>query len=80
MNVKDAVAKRIQNLCAEKNISLNQLAVLSGLTPSTVYSIMDSDRRDISIITIKRICDGINIDLQSFFSDDTFYNLEPDIK
>lgn len=80
MNVKDAVAKRIQNLCAEKNISLNQLAVLSGLTPSTVYSIMDSNRRDISIITIKRICDGINIDLQSFFSDDTFYNLEPDIK
>ena len=80
MNVKDAVAKRIQNLCAEKNISLNQLAVLSGLTPSTVYSIMDSNRRDISIITIKRICDGINIDLQSFFSDDTFYDLEPDIK
>lgn len=80
MNVKDAVAKRIQNLCAEKNISLNQLAVLSGLTPSTVYSIMDSNRRDISIITIKRICDGINIDLQSFFTDDTFYNLEPDIK
>lgn len=80
MNVKDAVAKRIQNLCAENNISLNELAVQSGLTPSTVYSIMDSKRRDISIITIKRICDGLSIELDVFFSDDLFTGLEPDIK
>lgn len=80
MNIKDAVAKRIQNLCAINDITLNELAVRSGLTPSTIYSIMDNKRRDISIITIKRICDGLNIQLDFFFSDILFSELGPDIK
>ncbi|MGN0367500.1 MAG: helix-turn-helix domain-containing protein [Wujia sp.] len=79
MNVKDAVAIRFQNLCKERNITYNELARLSGVTPSTIYSMMDKDRRDISILTIKKFCDGLDISLGDFFSDSLFENLEQEI-
>ena len=53
MTVKDAVVCRFQQICAERGIKTNELANISGITPSTVYSMMDSNRRDLSIITIK---------------------------
>lgn len=80
MNAKDAVAKRFQELCAEKNIRWNELANLSGVTPSTVYSMADERRRDISILTIKKLCDGLDISLTDFFSAPTFANLEQEIR
>ena len=59
MNVKDVVSERFKYLCKKRNIKLNELANISGVTPSTVYSMMDVNRRDISIITIKKLCDGL---------------------
>ncbi len=52
MSVKDVVADRIKELCNERNIKLNELANISGVTPSTAYSMMDTSRCDVSIITI----------------------------
>ena len=63
MSVKDAVVERFSRLCKERNIKLNELATRSGVTPSTVYSLMDSKRRDVSIVTIKKLCDGLDITL-----------------
>ncbi len=80
MNAKDAVAKRFQKLCKERNMTLNELANLSGVTPSTLYSIMDERRRDISILTIKKFCDGLEMSLADFFHDVIFEELEPEIK
>lgn len=80
MNVKDVVAKRFEILCQERNITLNELANISGVTPSTAYSMMDNSRRDISITTIKKFCDGLEITLGDFFSTDEFDNLEQEIK
>ncbi|MCR4599474.1 MAG: helix-turn-helix domain-containing protein [Acetatifactor sp.] len=80
MNVKDAVAKRFQQICKERNMTLNELANLSGVTPSTLYSMMDERRRDISIITIKKFCDGLEMPLDEFFHDKIFEELEPEIK
>ena len=80
MNAKDAVAIRFQKLCKERNISLNELANLSGVTPSTLYSMMDERRRDISILTIKKFCDGLEMSLSEFFQDQIFEELEPEIK
>jgi len=79
MNVKDAVAIRFLELCRERNIKLNELANISGVTPSTAYSMMDKNRRDISIITIKRFCDGLDMTLGEFFSATIFDTLEQDI-
>lgn len=80
MGVKDAVAERFQNLCKEKNIKINELANLSGVTPSTAYSMMDKRRRDVSIVTIKKFCDGLDITLGEFFSSPEFDELEQEIK
>jgi len=80
MSVKDAVAFRFQQLCDERNIKINELAVRSGVTPSTAYSMMDSSRRDVSIVTIKKFCDGLDITLGEFFATVDFDSLEQEIK
>ena len=51
MKIKDAIVERFRQLCAERNISYTELARLSGVTPSTVYSMLESKRRDISAVT-----------------------------
>ncbi len=80
MNVKDATVKRFKEICGQRGIAINELAVLSGVTPSTAYSMLDSSRRDISLITVKKFCDGLDISLQEFFTSEIFENLEPEIK
>lgn len=80
MSVKDAVAERFKSLCDERNIRINELANISGVTPSTAYSMMDRSRRDISITTIKKFCDGLEITLGEFFSSPEFDSLEQEIK
>lgn len=80
MSVKDVVAKRFKEICEERNIKINELANISGVTPSTAYSMMDDNRRDISITTIKKFCDGLEITLGEFFSTPEFDSLEQEIK
>ena len=72
MTVKDAVVLRFKDICKERNIKYNELATISGVTPSTVYSMMDEKRRDISITTIKKFCDGLDMTLPDFFNADIF--------
>ena len=79
MSVKDVVANRFQELCNERNMKINELANISGVTPSTAYSMMDEKRRDISIITIKKFCDGLDITLGEFFTTPEFDELEQEI-
>lgn len=80
MTVKDAVVRRFQQLCEQRGIKTNELATRSGVTPSTVYSMMDNSRRDLSIITIKKLCDGLDITLGEFFSTPDFDELEQEIQ
>lgn len=80
MSVKDAVANRIRELCQERNIRPNELANISAVTASTVYSLLDARRRDVSIITIKKLCDGLEITLGEFFSTKEFDELEQEIR
>lgn len=79
MSVKDAVAERFLELCRKKGIKINELANRSGVTPSTAYSMLDPKRREISITTIKKFCDGLNITLGEFFSAEIFDSLEQEI-
>ena len=79
MSIKDAVCKRFENLLKERNITLNELANLSGVTPSTAYSMMNKTRRDISIVTIKKFCDGLGISIGEFFSSEEFDLLDQEI-
>ena len=78
--VKQAVAERFKKLCSERGIRINELAVLSGVTPSSVYSMLDPRRKEITINLIKKLCDGLELTLAEFFDDELFYELEPEIK
>lgn len=80
MSVKDIVAKRFSDLCKKRKISINELANLSGVTPSTAYSMLDPRRREVSITTIKKFCDGLEITLGEFFSTEEFDSLDQEIK
>ncbi len=80
MSVKDVVVDRFETLCRERNIKINELANMSGVTPSTAYSMMDVRRRDCSITTIKKFCDGLEITLGEFFSTPEFDHLEQEIQ
>lgn len=80
MSVKDAVCARFKNLCKERKIKINEMANLSGVTPSTAYSMLDDNRRDVSIVTIKKFCDGLDITLAEFFTSKEFDELEQEIK
>ena len=80
MSVKDAVAERFRKLCQERKITVNELANRAGVTPSTAYSMMDDSRRDISIVTIKKFCDGLDLSLGEFFSTAEFDELEQEIR
>ncbi|NYB75136.1 helix-turn-helix domain-containing protein [Sedimentibacter hydroxybenzoicus DSM 7310] len=79
MSVKEAVLKRINEICNERGIAVNRLANLSGITPSTVYSVFDIERKDIGIVLIKKICDGLEITLQDFFTSEIFDRLEQEL-
>ncbi len=80
MTIKDAVILRFKEICKERNIKYNELATMAGVTPSTVYSMLNEERRDITITTIKKLCDGLDISLSKFFSDAIFDELDQEIQ
>lgn len=58
----------------------NELATVSGVTPSTVYSLMDASRKGLSVITLKKLCDGLDMTITEFFDDELFKTLEQEIR
>ncbi len=80
MNAKEAVAKRILELCDEKDIAINGLANISGVSPSTIYSMLNEKSQNPGVVSIKKICDGLDISLRQFFDSDIFDDLEQEIQ
>ncbi|SFX40238.1 helix-turn-helix domain-containing protein [Ruminococcus sp. XPD3002] len=80
MNAKEAVAKRIIELCEERGIAINALANISGVSPSTIYSMLNKKSQNPGVVSIKKICDGLDISLRYFFDSDLFDDLEQEIK
>lgn len=80
MGVKDAVVIRFREIMAERKMKPNELANLSGVTPSTVYSMLDERRQEMTINLIKKLCDGLDLTLGEFFSAPIFDALEQEIK
>ncbi len=80
MNIGEAVKFRIASLCEARNITINKLGTISGVTRSTINNITSGRNKSTTISTIKKLCDGLNITVIEFFDDDVFKNLEQEIK
>lgn len=80
MNTKEAVARRILQLCEERHIAVNALAGISGVSPSTVYSMLNEKSQNPGVVSIKKLCDGLGITLGEFFSTPEFDALEQEIQ
>ena len=80
MTIKEAVVARFQEIMKEKNIKTNELANRAGVTPSSVYSMLDPRRKEVSVNLVKKLCDGLEMTMGEFFSDPVFDNLEQEIQ
>ncbi|MCU7378935.1 helix-turn-helix transcriptional regulator [Clostridiales Family XIII bacterium ASD5510] len=80
MDLKEAIAGRITQLCSERRLNPSSLAYLCGMDRSTIYSILGTKSKNPEIATIKKICDGLDITLAEFFDSPEFNCLEPEIK
>ncbi|MBQ2357263.1 MAG: helix-turn-helix transcriptional regulator [Ruminococcus bromii] len=80
MTTKEAVAQRIIDLCAERNIAVNALANISGVSPSTVYSMLNAKSKNPGVVSIKKLCDGLEISVREFFDCPLFDETEQEIK
>ena len=80
MNTKEAVAKRIIELCQQKNLSINALANMSGVSPSTIYSMLNAKSQNPGVVSIKKLCDGLEISIREFFDNSIFDNIEQELK
>ena len=76
MNTKEAVAQRIQTLCEQRELAINALANVCGVPPSTIYSMLNEKSGNPGIVTIQKICDGLEISVREFFDDPLFEDLE----
>ena len=80
MNTKEAIANRILQLCDQRHIAINELANISGVSPSTVYSILNEKSQNPGVVSIKKLCDGLDISLREFFDSPLFDDIEQEIK
>lgn len=80
MDTITAVRNRILMLCGENDISINKLATISALPPSSIKNILYGKSQNPKLLTIKMICDGLGITLGEFFDTPEFNALEQEIK
>lgn len=80
MNTTEAIRLRIIRLCGERDLTINKLANISGISPSSVKSILYGKSQNPTILTIKMLCDGLDITLGQFFSTPEFDTLEQEIE
>ena len=80
MNIGEAVKERILELCRERDITINRLSNMSGVTQSTVNNIVSGRNNSTTISTIKKLCDGLGITIEEFFHSELFRGLEQELK
>ena len=78
--VKEAAVVRLKDLMKAKGLTANNLSILSGITPSTLYSLLKEERKDVSVNTVKKLCDGMGMTIREFFNSDLFDDLEVELR
>lgn len=80
MSIYDLVVKRIYELCREREITPNALSYMAGVSQSTIKSILNGESKNPGIVTLKKLCDGLEISIIDFFDTEDFRNLEQELK
>ena len=80
MQIGNAVRLRIIELCDERNITINKLSTMCGITQSTLNNIISGRNKSMTVSTVKKICDGLNITIRDFFESEIFDDLEQEVK
>ena len=80
MDTRTAVANRLIALCGQRGWTINKLAMVSAVSPSTLKSILYGKSKNLGIVTLKMLCDGLEISLAEFFSSEEFADLEQEIQ
>jgi len=80
VQIGDAVKNRIIELCNERNITINKLSTICGITQSTLNNIISGRNHSVTVATVKKICDGLDISVVDFFTSPVFDNMEQEIK
>lgn len=80
MGIYDLVVKRIYELCKEREITPNALSYMAGVSQSTIKSILNGESKNPGIVTIKKICDGLDVSIVDFFDTEDFRALEQELK
>lgn len=76
MNAKEAVAKRITELCSEREVTINAVANKAGISPSTIYSMLNYKSKNPGVVSLHKICYGLDMTLRDFFNSDIFDDIE----
>ena len=78
--IYEFTVNRIYQLSKERAITPNALSYSAGISQSTVKSILNGESKNPGIVTIKKICDGLDITLIDFFNTEEYFLLEQEIK
>ena len=78
MDMKTAVIYRLEELIRQKDITVNEAAIRSGVPPSTLKNILYGQSKNVGVVTIKKLC-GLEITIPEFFGDSIFPELEPEL-
>lgn len=80
MTIAEVTVKRLLELCSERNITINKISNISGITQSTVSDIVNGTTTNTGIVTIKKLCDGFDISVRAFFDSPLFDDLEQEVR
>lgn len=80
MSTSQTVALRIRELCEQRGITPNALSYMAAVPQSTVKSILNDESKNPGIVTIKKLCDGLDMTLKDFFDSELFLHLDQEIK
>ena len=76
MDINEAIIKRIEEICLEKDINVCEATLGVGKSPSAIYDLIKGRTKCSKVSTIKAFCQGAGITLAEFFDKDYFNDFE----
>lgn len=80
MGIYEFTVNRIYELCRNRKITPNALSYMCGIPQATLKSILNGESKNPGIVTIKKICDGLEITIMEFYDTAEYKKLEQELK